>query len=119
MAGRIEPQRELPRELANAIRQAREQHGWSMRAAARRAGLSPSMWSRLENAVRVPSVALAADLTDALELPPDTAAWLAQVAISDRGRSRLASVALGARRSHGSPDRPEVNTCRRSTTCQP
>jgi transcriptional regulator with XRE-family HTH domain len=85
------PRHTLPADLAAALRAARQDRGLGLREAARLAGIDPGHLCRIELGERCPSVAVARDLVAALELPPDLAARLLEVA-RPAGRS-AASVA--------------------------
>jgi transcriptional regulator with XRE-family HTH domain len=96
---KLSPRRQLPADLGQAIRSARLARGWTIVDAARYIGMSRSMLGSLEHGRKLPSAALAADIAAVLELDPDTADRLAEVAVPDRGRSRPGA-AHGGRRCH-------------------
>ncbi|MGI8630805.1 MAG: helix-turn-helix domain-containing protein [Solirubrobacteraceae bacterium] len=77
----------LPAELAAALRTARVAHGLGVCETARRAGISHGHLSMLENGTRCPSIAVARDVAEALNLAPDIAAHLFAVACPAAGRS--------------------------------
>ena len=78
---------ELPAGLAAALRAARLERGLTLRVAAFRAGIAPAYLSQLETGKRCPSVAVAHDLAQLLELEADIATHLITVARPDAGRS--------------------------------
>lgn len=59
--------------------------GW--REAARKVGILPGYLCMLEHGDRCPSRAVAHDLIAALDLDPEVAAWLLEVARPNAGRS--------------------------------
>lgn len=89
----------LPAGLAAALRATRERLGLNLAAAGRLVGITPSYLSQLEKGRCRPSVAVARDLVDALELAPGIAAWLISVAAPDGGRSHPGKRTRGSRRS--------------------
>ena len=66
---------------------ARQARGWSIREAARRAGVAPGTIVHLEKARRAPSIVVAEDIIDAYRLPPGDADWLRSEAVTDAGRA--------------------------------
>lgn len=78
-------QRLLPRDLADALREARERAGLKLCELAALVGISPSYLGALERGRRCPSVTVARELVPILE--PEMAARLMQVAVQDAGRS--------------------------------
>jgi transcriptional regulator with XRE-family HTH domain len=77
----------LPADVAAALGAHRLARGLGQREAARRAGISQGYIWLLEHGERCPSVEVAAALADALELGPELAGRLLDVARRDAGRS--------------------------------
>lgn len=73
--------------VAAMLARARLSRGWSVRQAARQAGVSPGTIAHLEKARRAPSVRLAEDLIEAYELGETARALLLAEAVPDAGRS--------------------------------
>lgn len=88
MSGQYAPGRDLPADLAAALRQARTSRGWSLRVAAQQTGASASTLSHLERGDRLPSTAMAELLVDGYRLDRATGARLRTVARSGVGRGR-------------------------------
>jgi DNA-binding XRE family transcriptional regulator len=80
-ARRFEPRRELPPELAAMLAVARRDRGWSLREAARRAGVTPGTIVHLEKGRRAPSIIVAEDLIAAYRLPHADAERLRSAAV--------------------------------------
>lgn len=66
---------------------ARRDRGWSLREAARRAGVTPGTVVHLEKGRRAPSIAVAEDIIAAYRLPYADAERLRSAAVTDAGRS--------------------------------
>ena len=84
--GRRDGHRDLPRDVADALRHARRARGWSIRAAARHLGVAASMIHALEHARRRPSVVMAETLIDGYGMTPADARRLRAVALPGVGR---------------------------------
>jgi transcriptional regulator with XRE-family HTH domain len=78
--------RDLDRRVASVLHQARWRHGWSVRVAGERLGLSFSYISMLENAQRVPSVVVAEWLIAGYHLAPTEAELLRSVSLRGVGK---------------------------------
>lgn len=91
------PRHTLPPDVANALRSARLDRRLSLRAAARRVGIPHGYLCALEQGKRCPSLAVAQDLVDGLQLKGDLAERLLRVALPDKGRSRGGAWAQRAR----------------------
>jgi transcriptional regulator with XRE-family HTH domain len=85
-ARRFEARRALPPELGAMLAQARRDHGWSLREAARRVGVTPGTIVHLEKARRAPSLAVAEDIIAAYRLGSFDAERLRSAAVA-AGRS--------------------------------
>ena len=72
------------------LRTARERAGLGQREAARRTGVSQGHLWMLEASQRVPSVAVAEDLAEALALTREECEQLRAAAVDDAGRSNPA-----------------------------
>jgi transcriptional regulator with XRE-family HTH domain len=81
------PRRVITPDVAAMLAAARRGRGWSLREAARRAGVSPGTIVHLEAARRAPSIIVAEDIIEAYGLPPADAARLRSAAVTDAGRS--------------------------------
>jgi transcriptional regulator with XRE-family HTH domain len=81
------PRRAVPPDVAAMLAEARRNRGWSIREAARRAGVTPGTIVHLEAARRAPSIIVAEDIIEAYGLPPRDAARLRNAAVTDAGRS--------------------------------
>ena len=79
--------RTIGQDVADMLAMARRSRGWSLRQAARRVGVTPSMIVHLEKARRAPSALVAEDIIDAYQLPDDSAELLMSAAVPDAGRS--------------------------------
>jgi hypothetical protein len=77
----------LPPQLGQELRHARQTRSWSLRQAGRQIGIDWTYLRMLEPAQRCPSRSVAAALIEALELPPDIALWLRELAVPNAGRS--------------------------------
>jgi transcriptional regulator with XRE-family HTH domain len=74
-------------ELRQELHRARQTEGWSLRQAGRQIGIDWTYLRMLERGERCPSRSVAAALIEALELPPDIALWLRELAVPNAGRS--------------------------------
>lgn len=78
--------RRLPTDVGAMLAGARRRRGWSIRAAAERAGISHGYLWMLEHAERAPSVLVASDLSATLKLDGGERATLMGHAVNDAGR---------------------------------
>lgn len=100
---RVWPERRtLPPVVAAALREARQARGLGLREAARRAGIYPGYLCLLEQGKRCPSLAVAQDLVDELDLDRALALELLTLARRDAGRSRQTEFSQQQRRERAS-----------------
>jgi hypothetical protein len=76
----------LPPELGQKLRLSRQTEGWSLRQAGRQIGIDWSYLRLLEGRQRCRSRSVTADLIAALEIPPNVAMWLRELAVPNAGR---------------------------------
>jgi transcriptional regulator with XRE-family HTH domain len=81
------PRRVITPDVAAMLARARRSRGWSLREAARRAGVAPGTIVHLEAARRAPSAIVAADIIEAYGLAYADAELLRGAAVTDAGRS--------------------------------
>lgn len=66
----------LAEQLANRIRESREQHGWTQAELAAKVGVSRKTVNTVENRVFTPSATLAIKLAAALDLSVEQLFWI-------------------------------------------
>jgi len=81
------PRRTLPDDVAAMLAAARRERGWSLREAARRAGVAAGTIVHLEKGRRAPSIIVAEDIIRAYRLGGLDAGRLRSAAVTDAGRS--------------------------------
>lgn len=81
------PRRTVTPAVAAILAAARQDHGWSLREAARRIGCAPGTVVHLEAARRAPSVITAQSIIDAYDLDDDQADMLMAEAVDGAGKS--------------------------------
>jgi transcriptional regulator with XRE-family HTH domain len=79
--------RNLPRDVAELLRAARDSHGWTISEASRRTGVSRRMITLLERGERYPSTVLADALIEGYELGQRNAWRLRDIALPNVGRA--------------------------------
>jgi hypothetical protein len=90
--------RDLPADVARALRLGRRARGWSLRVAARNLGVSAGHLCHIERRQRAPSSVVAEILIDGYRLGPFDAGRLRAVAVRDAGRASPWKLGVATRR---------------------
>jgi transcriptional regulator with XRE-family HTH domain len=92
------PRRDGDPRVAEVLRTRRRQLGLTTEQAAKRAGCSVGMWSQLENAKRRPSIVMAEDIADALQVRGEARGLVLDAGLTGVGRDSPYKRAAALRR---------------------